>query len=100
MRRDARPSRGGGEDRKGRRGMAGTDTAVIRLSDLADGQEAEFFAALVKKEPGTDKHGNRFVKCHFRDKRATRIAPLWSSDPLLPFCDDWTIGAGFRLRAK
>ena len=29
--------------------MAGTDTAVVRLSELADGQEAECFAALVKK---------------------------------------------------
>src|SRR4051794_29240579 len=80
--------------------MAGTDTAVIRLSELADGQEAEFFAALGKKEPGTAKHGNRFVKCHFRDRRAARVAPLWSSDPLLPFCDDWNIGDGFRVRAK
>ena len=80
--------------------MAGTDTAVIRFSDLEDGQEAEFFAALVKKEPGTDKHGNRFVKCHFRDRRITRVAPLWSSDPLLTICDGWNVGEGFRLRAK
>lgn len=81
--------------------MAGTtETAVIRFSDLADGQEAEVFAALVKKETGTDKHGNPFAKVHFRDRRVTRIAPLWSSDPLLPFAEDWAIGAGFRLRAK
>ncbi len=39
--------------------MAGTDTAVVRLSDLADGQEADCFAALVKKERGTDKHASR-----------------------------------------
>ena len=37
-----------------------------------DGQEAVCFAALVKKEKGTDKHGNPFVKCHFRDKRTSQ----------------------------
>jgi 3'-5' exoribonuclease len=80
--------------------MAGTDTAIVRLSDLVDGQEGEFFAALVKKEGGTDKNGNPFVRCHFRDKRVTRIAPLWSSDPLLAEATHWPLYSAYRLRAK
>ncbi|WP_435011306.1 3'-5' exoribonuclease YhaM family protein [Tundrisphaera lichenicola] len=80
--------------------MAGTDTAIVRLSDLEDGQEGEFFAALVKTDRGTDKHGNPYYKCHFRDKRATRVAPIWSSDPLLPFAAEWIPFEGFRIRAK
>jgi len=80
--------------------MVGTETAVVRLSDLVDGQEGEFFAALVKRDTGTDKHGNPYYKCHFRDKRATRVAPIWSSDPLLSFAAGWTLHAGYRLRAK
>ncbi len=80
--------------------MAGTDTAIVRLSDLVDGQEGEFFAALVKTDKGTDKHGNPYYKCHFRDKRATRVAPIWSSDPLLTFAAEWTPYAGYRIRAK
>jgi 3'-5' exoribonuclease len=80
--------------------MAGTDTAIVRLSDLADGQEGEFFATLVKRENGTDKHGNLYYKCHFRDKRSTRVAPIWSSDPMLSFASDWPLYSGFRLRAK
>ena len=80
--------------------MAGTDTAIVRLSDLVDGQEGEFFATLVKRETGTDKHGNPYYKCHFRDKRATRVAPIWSSDPLLTFAASWPLYSGFRLRAK
>ena len=56
--------------------MAGTDTAVVRLSELTHGQEAVCFAALVKKESGTDKHGKPFVKCHFRDKRLAAVAPV------------------------
>jgi 3'-5' exoribonuclease len=80
--------------------MAGTDTAIVRLSDLVDGQEGEFFAALVKTDKGTDKHGNPYFKCHFRDKRATRVAPIWSSDPFLPMAAEWKLYAAFRIRAK
>ncbi len=75
-------------------------TTVVRLSDLADGQEGEFFAALVKRDAGTDRHGNPFYKCLFRDKRASRVAPIWASDPLLSFAADWTLHQGYRIRAK
>ena len=80
--------------------MAGTVTAIVRLSDLVDGQEGEFFAALAKKEPGTDKNGNPYFRCHFRDKWATRVAPVWSSDPLLSFVEGWLVGGAFRIKAK
>lgn len=80
--------------------MAGTDTAVIRLSELEHGQEADCFAALVKKETGTDRNGNPFVKCHFRDKRVVRVAPFWSSHPLLDQALGWADGQAFRLHLK
>ena len=77
--------------------MAGTDTAVIRLSDLAHGQEATCFAALVKKERGIDKHGNPFLKCHFRDKRCVAVAPLWSDNALREQAESWAEGIAYRL---
>ncbi len=80
--------------------MAGTDTAIVRLSDLADGQEGEFFAALVKRDASTDKNGNAYYKCQFRDKWSSRSAMIWSSDPLLSAAANWPLYAGFRLRAK
>lgn len=80
--------------------MAGTDTAVVRLSDLAHGQEAVCFAALVKKEKGTDKHGNPFVKCHFRDRRVTLVAPFWSSNALREEAEGWADGLAYRLQAR
>ena len=80
--------------------MAGTDTAVIRLSDLMHGQEAVCFAALVKKERGTDKHGKPYVKCHFRDKRVTIVAPFWSSNALREEAEGWTDGLAYRLHVK
>jgi hypothetical protein len=57
-----------GRGPKGALSMAGTDTAIFRLSELADGQEAEVFAALVKRDTTTDKNGNPYYKCLFRDK--------------------------------
>jgi 3'-5' exoribonuclease len=80
--------------------MAGTDTAVIRLSDLAHGQEATCFAALVKKEKGTDKHGKPFVKCHFRDKRLAVVAPFWSGNALREDAERWADGLAYRLRVR
>src|SRR5262245_10245121 len=85
---------------KGRLGMAGTETSVVLLSELQDGQEADCFAALQKKEKGTDRHGNPYVKCHFRDKRTVLIAPLWSSDPFRTHAEEWKVGEAYRLRAR
>jgi len=80
--------------------MAGTDTATIRLSDLTHGQEAICYAALVKKENGTDKHGNPFVKCHFRDRRCVVVAPLWSSNAYREEAASWVEGLAYRLHVK
>lgn len=74
--------------------------SVARLSDLQHGQEAICFAALVKKEGGTDKHGNPFVKCHFRDKRVERVAPLWWSNAYREQAEHWREGIGYRLRLR
>lgn len=73
---------------------------VVRLSDLVDGQEGEFFAALADTIRGIDKHGNRYIKCQFRDKRALLWAPVWSSDPLLPQAEAWIVGEAYRIKAR
>ena len=88
---------------KGRGEMADTETAtvpVVRLSDLVHGQEAVCFAALVKKERGTDKNGNPYLKCHFRDRRVTLVAPFWSSNALQEDAGGWLDGEAYRLRVR
>ena len=80
--------------------MAGTDTSVIRLSELQDGQEAELFAALVKRDRGTDKHGRPYLKCQFRDKRTTLVAPLWFANPHREAAETWVDGLAYRMRVK
>jgi 3'-5' exoribonuclease len=64
------------------------------------GQEAICFAALVKKEHGTDKHGKPFLKCHFRDKRVTLVAPFWSGNALRETADTWPDGQAYRLHVR
>jgi 3'-5' exoribonuclease len=80
--------------------MAGTETAVVKLSELEHGQEAVCFAALVKKERGTDKHGKPFLKCHFRDKRVTLVAPFWSGNALREVAENWVDGEAYRLHVR
>jgi 3'-5' exoribonuclease len=80
--------------------MAGRGPDVVRLSELEHGQEAVCFAALVKKEPGTDKHGKPFLKCHFRDKWVTLVAPFWSGNALREKAETWVDGQAYRLHVR
>lgn len=74
--------------------------AVVRLSDLTDGQEAECFAALKSKTRGVTARNQPFVKCYFRDSRVTLEAPLWHDHRLHRAANDWPEGGTYRLRVK
>jgi len=74
--------------------------AVVRLSDLTDGQEAECFAALVRKVPGTTYKNERFLKCYFRDSRTVLEAPIWANHRLLKQAEGWVDGSPYRLTVK
>jgi 3'-5' exoribonuclease len=83
--------------------MAGTDSSefpVVRLSDLEHGQEAECFAALVKKVSGHTYKNEPYLKCIFRDKRATLEAPIWSDNRFFQQAPGWSDGAAYRLRVR
>lgn len=73
---------------------------IIPLSQLQHGQEAICFAALSRKEIGTDRHGNPFVKCVFRDRYVERLAPLWWSNAFREVAANWREGDAFRLHVK
>lgn len=80
--------------------MASTETAVIRLSDLRHDQEAECFAALIKKVPGVTKRDEPYLHCHFRDRRVTLEAPIWSNNRFYNQAQQWVVGIAYRLRVK
>lgn len=76
----------------------GTGAGVVRLSDLRSGQDAECFAALVKKVPGTSYKNEPFIKCYFRDRRTILEAPVWSDSRFLKQAETWPLGTAYRLR--
>ncbi len=78
----------------------GDEIAVVRLSELSDGHEADCFAALVKKVRGVTYKNEAFLKCYFRDKRVVLEAPLWADHRLLKQAEAWPDGATYRLHVK
>src|SRR3954453_14045196 len=78
----------------------GTEPEVVKLSDLQDGREAVTFAALVKKDRGTTKKGEPFIRCIFRDRSLTVEAPLWANSRFLKQAEGWVEGIAYRLTVR
>jgi len=71
------------------------------LSELAEGQEAEFFALLSEKQEFTTRDGKPYFRVSFRDARREVGLPIWSDSPLANACrNEWAVGEFYRLRAK
>jgi 3'-5' exoribonuclease len=77
--------------------MLASGTAVVKLSELVDGQEAVCFAALLKKTRGTTKANQPYLRCLFRDKRTVLETPLWHDHRFFEEASAWTEGAAYRL---
>jgi 3'-5' exoribonuclease len=80
--------------------MAAMGNVVVRLSDLADGQRAVCYAALVRKTRGNPDRNQPPLKCVFRDKRSECSAPLWKDSPFLREAERWTEGKAYRLDVR
>lgn len=73
---------------------------LMRLSDLADGQEAECFALLAEKTRGVSKRSEVYYKCYFRDRDSRLEAPIWASNPLIKDAPGWMEGVAYRLHVR
>ncbi len=80
--------------------MSENGTEVVRLSELIDGQEAQCFAALVKKVRGKTYKNETFLKCYFRDKFVTLEAPVWADSRFLKQAETWGEGLAYRLHVR
>ena len=75
-------------------------TTIVLLSELADSQEADFFALLTAKEPLTTRDGKPYFRVAFRDSRREVSFPIWNDAPLAAACrDEWKVGEFYKLRA-
>ena len=73
---------------------------VVPLSELAEGQEADFFALLSEKQELTTRDGKPYFRVSFRDARREVGFPIWSDSPLAAACrNEWAVGEFYKLRA-
>jgi 3'-5' exoribonuclease len=80
--------------------MASLKPTLGRLSELAVGQRADFFALLVEKTRGLTRDGKPYYSCRFRDARRTVSFMAWGDDRWFEPCErDWQAGHFYKLRA-
>lgn len=73
---------------------------IFPLSELASGQEADFFALLAEKTQLNTKDGKPYFRVLFRDAKRDVSFPVWSDAPLFVPCrDEWQVGGFYKLRA-
>jgi 3'-5' exoribonuclease len=90
---DQLPKRRGAERRE-------VSVRIVPLSELADGQEAEFFALLSEKQELTTRDGKPYYRVTFRDAAREVGFPIWSDSAHAESCrSQWTTGQFYKLRA-
>ncbi|MEM9353807.1 MAG: HD domain-containing protein [Planctomycetota bacterium] len=74
---------------------------TVALADLANNQEADFFALLSAKEELTTKDGKPYFRVAFRDSQREVNFPIWGDSAWAEACrTEWEVGGFFKLRAK
>jgi 3'-5' exoribonuclease len=73
-------------------------STIARLSDLSDGQEADFFAIMSLKEQLKTRDGKPYVRVGFRDARREVAFPIWNDAPLAEECQAWQVGEFYKIR--
>ncbi|MEN0110586.1 MAG: nucleotide-binding protein, partial [Planctomycetota bacterium] len=74
---------------------------IVALSELANGEEGDFFALLTDKQTQLTKDGKTYWRVAFRDSGREVSFPVWSDAPLADACrDEWEVGEFYKLRAQ
>lgn len=74
---------------------------VCELSELSDGDEADFFALLVLKEELLTREKKPYFRVAFRDSKREVAFPIWSDTIWAAECRDrWQPGVIYKLRAR
>src|SRR3954470_13717626 len=73
---------------------------ILLLCELAEGQEADFFALLSEKQELKTRDGKPYHRVTFRDARREVGFPIWSDSPLAEPCRaEWSPGNFYKMRA-
>jgi len=74
--------------------------SIVRLCDLADGEEGDMFVLMTVKEELATRDGKPYFKVGFRDAAREVAFPIWSDSPHADACRrDWTPGQFYKIRA-
>jgi 3'-5' exoribonuclease len=80
--------------------MATKSPPIVPLSELENGQEADFFALLTLKEELKTRDGKPYFRVAFRDAGRETIFPIWNDAPWADECRrHWAVGVFYKLRA-
>ncbi|ADB19402.1 metal dependent phosphohydrolase [Pirellula staleyi DSM 6068] len=73
---------------------------IVLLSDLEDGQEGDFFAALSARTSSQTREGKKYWRVTFRDAQREVSFPIWNDSPWSKACEsEWQIGECYKMRA-
>ncbi len=82
-------------------GNMGRARAIVRLRDLAPGQQGVFFALLAEKTRGRTRDSKAYYLCRFRDAQRVVSYMVWADGPWFEACEgDWQVGQFYKLRAS
>ncbi len=73
-------------------------STIARLSELSDGQEADFFVLMSLKEQLKTRDGKPYVRVAFRDAGREVAFPIWRDAPLAEECQGWQVGEFYKIR--
>jgi 3'-5' exoribonuclease len=80
--------------------MTGKSPSIVPLSQLADGQEADAFMLLARKEELKTREGKAYWRVTFRDALREVTFPIWHDAPLAEGCrNQWRTGVFYKVRA-
>jgi 3'-5' exoribonuclease len=79
--------------------VARAKPALVRLSELTSGQNADFFALLSERTRSTTREGKPYYTCRFRDARRWANLMVWADTPWYEPCErDWREGQVYKIR--
>lgn len=80
--------------------MSRAKPVIRRISELAPGQLADFFALMSERNKFATRDGKPYFACKFRDAKRTVAWMVWSDTERFAECErDWQPGMFFKIRA-
>ena len=75
------------------------EARIVRLAEMAVGQQADCFALLAAKDRATTRDGKPYYRVLFRDADRTVTAMIWSDSAWFVDCETrWQVGEFYKLR--